>query len=123
MGFYITVVSPVIFNYFIIPKIEKKLGHCIGYHPLLNGIFMGKWMCRQNEIAMYILNRYWAYLIRGDRGLPKFCDRFALKKAGYTIDMISRTEIFVSFLLMLSCMVTIICGIVVLITYRNVALH
>ena len=54
-------------------------------------------MCRQNEIAIYLVNRYWALIFKKDHGLPMYCNRFALKKVGYTIDMASKSEIFMSF--------------------------
>jgi hypothetical protein len=120
MGFYMTIVSPIIFNYFIIPKIEKKLGHKIGHHPLLDGIFIGKWMYGDIEIAMYICNRFFAYIIRGDRGLPKFCNRYALKKANYTIDMMSKIEIFMSIVLMLSGIALVICAVIALIAGKKI---
>ena len=67
-------------------------------------------MNRQTETAIYIINRYYAWKIKKDRGLPKYCDRFPLKKVGYTIDMISNKEIFFSFLLIVIIIITIISG-------------
>jgi len=105
---YVSVISPIIFNYIIIPGIEKKIGKQLDLHPLLSYIFLGEWMCRQNEIAIYLINRYLAMRFKNDRGLPKYCLRFGLRKAGYTIDMSTKFEIIMSFLLVMVFIIIII---------------
>ncbi len=121
--FYFSVISPIIFNYFLIPKIEKKIGKKLDYHPFIDYIFLGKWMCRQEEIALYLINRYWAMKFKGDYGLPKYCLRFGLKKAGYTINMASKLEIVMSFLLLVSTVVTVISAIIALIASSQLSIR
>jgi hypothetical protein len=120
--FYGLVISPIIFNYFLIPKIEKKIGKKLGHHPFLDYIFLGVWSCRQNEIAIYIINRCWALMVRNDHGLPMYCNRFALKKVGYTIDMASKAEIFFSVMLILSGIITVVSAIVSLFTSGQITI-
>ena len=123
LGIYIVNISPLIFNYYLIPRIEKKIGRKLIPHPLLKNIAFGKWMFHQNEIAVYLINRYYAFKFKGDRGLPKYCNRFDLKKAGYTIDMASRAEIFFSFLWLFSIVVVCICAVIVLATAGKTNFH
>lgn len=116
---YVLVISPIVFNYMIIPKIERKIGKKLEYHPLCDYVFLGKWMCRQLEIAMYIFNRMLALIFENDYGLPKYCNRFGLKKAGYTIKMASKCEIIMSFVLIFVNAIIILSAFTALIIYPS----
>jgi len=69
----------------------------------------------QNEVALYLVRRYFALKFKGEHGLPKMRNRFALKKAGYTIDMASRRKLVFSFLWLVCFVVIITSGITMLI--------
>jgi len=58
-------------------------------------------MCKQTEVAIYIVNRFFAFALCGNCGLPKRMDSNALKKVGYTIKTMSVSEIFLSFILII----------------------
>lgn len=34
--FYLFIISPIIFNYILIPNIEHKIGKKLGHHPLID---------------------------------------------------------------------------------------
>jgi hypothetical protein len=97
-AFYLLIISPLICKFYIVPKIEAKTGKKLGYSPLLNFVPYGTYLDRQIEISKYILDQYYAYKKRGDRGLPMGSNLFALKHIGYTIDMVSKGELVFSFL-------------------------
>lgn len=98
---YMLIISPLIFNFFIVPNIEHKTGRKIGHRIIDEYMWLGKWTNRQNWTAIYIVNRYYAWKFKKDYGLPtaRYFNSFPLKLIGYTIDRMSKTEIFFSFLL------------------------
>ena len=104
---YSTIFSPLLFKIYIIPKIEKKIGHKLendaySYYykiPLTWG--------RDIEISQYIINRYRAFKKYNDTGLPKGLNTAPLKRAGYTINMMSKSEIFFSLMVNFNCAVTL----------------
>jgi len=119
--FYGTVISPIIFNFFLIPGIEKRLRKTLQYDFLYNYIFLSRWIIPQNEIALYIVRRYVALIFKGEHGLPEKRNRFALKKAGYTIDMATKFEIIMSFLWLLNVLTIIIGGIITFIASGQIS--
>jgi hypothetical protein len=94
---YGLIISRLICEYYIVPGIEKKTGKILGYSPLLNYFWGGKWLNRDLEISAYILDRYYAFKKYGERGLPAGGNNFALKSVGYTIDMLSKGELIFAF--------------------------
>jgi len=91
------IIFPVIFNFYLIPKIEKKLGIRLIFNPILNGHTPFCWfMSKKSQVSTYIANRYIAWKLHKDSGLPLGFNGFALKYAGYTIKMASKSEIFLS---------------------------
>ncbi|MDX2164464.1 MAG: hypothetical protein SFW07_03495 [Gammaproteobacteria bacterium] len=94
LGFLI---MPMVFNFYLIPKIENKIGKKLGFSPVLNLFPYGRYLNRWVEISKYILKLYIDYKKTGKCSLPAGYDRASLKQAGYTIDMVSKEEIFYSF--------------------------
>lgn len=96
-AFYMLVISPIIFNFYLIPNIEKRIGKYLRYDPLWGYMFLGMWMMPAFEVSGYIVRRYFALVFKGEHGLPEKRNRFALKKIGFTIDMATKFEIIMSF--------------------------
>jgi len=94
---YGLIISPLICKFYIVPQIEKKVGKKLGYSYLLSLVPFGRFFNRGMEISAYILNRYYAFKKYGERGLPSGCKNLALKQVGYTIDMISKSELIFAF--------------------------
>ncbi len=94
---YSFIISPLIFRFYIIPGIEKKVGVRLEYHPYLKIVPYAK---RDVEIATYIIKIYRDYKKLNYSGLPVGCDRFSLKKVGYTIKMVSKAEVFFSWMVL-----------------------
>ena len=103
---------PIIYNFFIIPSIEKKVGKKLGYHPFLSLSPWGKLINRPLEISAYIRNRYKAFKKYNEIGLPAGYNSFSLKQVGYTINMMSKFEIFMSYWVQLNLRVTVIAFII-----------
>jgi len=88
---------PLIFNWFIIPEIEKKVGKKLEYRLW---IYKGRWFPKLSyylEIAAYIVILY----LRKKIGRPLLKKRLppevALINAKYEIEMVSRKELMWSF--------------------------
>jgi hypothetical protein len=90
-------ISPLICRFYILPKIEKKVGEKLDYSPILDLTPFGGFLNRDIEISNYILNRYYAYKKCGDYGLPFGLNKVGLKQVGYTIKMVSKSELIFSF--------------------------
>lgn len=94
---YGLIISPLICRFYIVPKIEKKVGRKIGYSFILDILPFGRFFDRDIEISRYIIDRYYAFKKRGERGVPYGYESFALKHVGYTIEMISKAELIFAF--------------------------
>ncbi len=105
---YLIIISPLICKFYIVPRIEKKLGRKLGYSPLLKFAPFGNCLDRQIEISKYIIDRYFAYKKRGEKSVPFGYNLFALKQAGYTIDMVSKAELIFSFMVEINLYVSAI---------------
>ena len=88
------------------PKIEEKLERPVGYLGIDQYIWLGKWMNRQVETAIYIINCYFGWQI-----LPKYYNQLPLKKIGYRKELITKKEVFFSVLLIVVEIVTVISGV------------
>lgn len=103
VSIYSIIISPSLFQFFIIPKIEKKIGRKLEKDPFAYYYKAPLTWGRDIEISKYILDRYKAFKKYNDRGLPKGFSTAPLKKAGYTIDMMSKSEIFFSWMVNFNC--------------------
>lgn len=92
------VIFPLVCEFYIVPRIEEKVGKKLGYSYILNLVPFGKYFNRNIEISSYILDRYYAFKKRGERSVPFGKERFSLKHVGYTIDMVSKPELIFAFL-------------------------
>lgn len=105
-----------IFNYYLIPRIEKKIGVKLMYADLYNYIPCGVGFIPPFEISFYITGRYLAWKFKGDRGLPTGQREYALKKVSYTIDKMSKKEILLSLAFVTSVSLAMIFGVITMIT-------
>lgn len=91
----IIIISPVVFNYVIIPKIEKKLGTKLKFKTIYDFFLFGNFSYRFLEVAIYIFLRYFFLKIN-----PNYVWKYkntALAKVNYDVRNASRLEIAMSF--------------------------
>jgi hypothetical protein len=100
---YSLLIDPIIFHFFVIPKIEKRVGEKLPYlNPLYNMQIFAKWFMPPLDIALSIVTNYCIYKLNGKKpgkmwgyNLKSYC---ALQHIKYDITQASRIEIFFSFL-------------------------
>lgn len=118
IGINTLIIFPIIFNCFIIPKIEKKVGQKLEfisasyifvstYYYLIGGEVLGKYC----EIAMYIVIKYLASKF-GKKLNNK--SRNALQSINYDIKRASRFELVMSFAVFLNIIFAFLLVIIVL---------
>lgn len=115
---------PVIFNYYIIPKIEKRIKQKIvfdslNYRFLKKNFIFGKFLASYAEISLFILLKY---LIAKFEGYFRFVSikyfmwkfrKCSLQEINYNIESASKFEIFMSLLVILCAPLMILCGILI----------
>lgn len=114
-GFYVTVISPLVFNYILIPRIEEKVHKELKYPDYLEYIVLGYFLYRHIFVAKYIIRRYIAYKFKGEMNIPPVASRTTLGRVGYTIKMMSKMEIFMSFMVVISMYILLIFALIFLI--------
>lgn len=88
---------PVLYNYFLIPRIEKKFGKKIDcYTSFTKYIGFGRFMCPAGFVAKDVLRLYFKKIFQGYDGILK---KGVLKDIGYTINSATKLDIIMSFLL------------------------
>lgn len=97
-----TVIFPIVYNYFLIPKLEKRIGKRIVWPSMLKYIVFGRFMCPSGLVARDTLMLYFKYKFKGYKGLLK---NGVLKDVGYTIDSATKSEIRWSILLHLNMLI------------------
>jgi len=106
---YQIIIMPIVFNYFIIPKLESKIGKKLEYRSYYNFFLFGNWSFKSIEIANYIFLRYLFLKI-----IPNYKWRYknsALAKVNYDIRTASKFEIVVSVFSMLNLELSIVAAI------------
>jgi hypothetical protein len=85
---------PIIFNFFIIPKIEARVGRKLEFNSLVYCMlpkFLGVWIGKHFDIACSIFS----FKLLGK--LPRRAE-YTLNKGDYDIGAVSRFEVVMSFL-------------------------
>lgn len=89
-AFFDLIIFPLIFNLYLIPKIEVKLT----VRPIFRYGSSPNWfLTKKSEVVAYITDRYFAWKKYNDCGLPAGYNGCALKFAGYTIKTVSLIKI------------------------------
>lgn len=94
LGLYFILIGPILFKFWIIPKIEHRYHNKLLFnHPAYSIIpFVGSWSIPPFEISMYIFSRW-----IGWHSLYKDNLYTALNKINYNIKTASKSEIIISF--------------------------
>lgn len=107
---YLVLIAPIVFNYFIIPKIEKKIGSKLEFINWYEFYLFGKFSFRFAEIVSYIIIKYIALKLKKDPHKIKINSKMALMKINYDIKEASSIEIVMSFLTIISGLLFFIIG-------------
>ncbi len=95
-------VQAIVSNYYIEPKIEKRLGVKLQYMPVWRSMpLLGYFLCRNTELLLYILPSYICWRFRNESGvlkLPWNC----LYKAGYKIKEAPKNEIIFAWIVLIN---------------------
>ncbi len=116
---YGLIISPLIFRFYIIPRIEKKVGYKLIYHPYVG--FM-PFAARSIEVSSYIIKIYRDYKKTGYRGVPDYYNSYSLKRVWYTVDKLSKAEVFFSYALKINlriCSVALFTSVILSILHQN----
>jgi hypothetical protein len=114
-GFIIVLFFPPIFNFIIIPRIEKKLGKKLQFPSIHYRIVpSNRYFAKSLDISLYIVIKYITYKITKNPDECRLLDKskLALKYANYPITMASRFEIVMSFIVIIDTLLCIVSGIV-----------
>jgi len=85
VGINCFLILPLIFNFYIIPRIEKQIGKKLEYTLFgYNLFFFNSYFVRYGEIALYVFYRSLKLNIKNEE--------FALKKVNYDISTMQTTD-------------------------------
>ena len=114
-GLYIVFIAPLIFRFWIIPKIENRYKGVILVfdNPVYTCAPFSNWGIPPLEISLYIFCKYMGWEIPLTKN-----SHTALKKINYDINTASKAEIVMSFTSVFFIICVIISGIVVM-TAKN----
>lgn len=103
---------PLIFNYIIVPEIERKLGQKLGYYRMNYRLAsFSKFLGRYAEISFYIFVKSVAHLFGKDPNKMRVGPRtFALQKVNYPYEMFTKKEIIWSTLAIINTLLFFGCG-------------
>jgi hypothetical protein len=105
-------IFPIVFKYYIIPNIEKRLGTKIVTWPVLMYAYaLGRFTLPSALTAKSIFRAYLRYKFQGYSGEA----RGVLSNLGYSIKIMTKFEIVMSFLVQLNFLSAVIAGIIALI--------
>lgn len=108
-GIICILIIPIIFNYFIIPNIERKVGERLEFRDYWDYFLFGNFMYRHIEIISYLAIKYLAFKFKGNQDAFKINPKFSLSKINYRIEDASRFEIVMSFVAIINVIVATIC--------------
>ncbi len=112
IGLIEAIIMAIIFNNYIEPKIEQRLGVKLQYMSVWRALpIAGYFSFRHTELVMYICMAYTYWKRRGKPIIPNQ-PWLCLYKANYKIEEASKSEIICSFISMMNAFVIIACIIV-----------
>lgn len=92
------IINPIIFNFFIIPQIEKDTGKKLNYYfEFYNMFLFSKYYYRQVDISQFIVKQWLASKHPIWINMDKINPKYALKKINYNGKAASKFKIFISF--------------------------
>lgn len=103
------ITMPIIFNFFIIPKIEKKTGKKLEFAPYWNAFLFGNFIIGYAEIVEYIIIKYFALRFKKNPDAIRVNRKFALEKIKYDIRTASNFEIKMSFIAAINVLLAAFC--------------
>jgi hypothetical protein len=100
---YLIIISPFIFHFWIIPKIEKRLSTKLEYKQIIyRWQVFAKWFVPGMDIGLFIAVCYLVWRISGKKKIKiwekDIVNAHALAQTNYDIAVAPRFEIFISFL-------------------------
>ena len=111
--FNLLVICPIIFDFFIIPKIERRLRENLKYKlTIYNWQVFARWFVPPIDIAPTIFCQYLIWKFK--KQAPKNSNSSmlsALKQSSYDVSKASRFEIIMSFFVMFNIVIFIFDGI------------
>ncbi len=99
------IVMPIVFYFFIIPKIEKQIGQKLEFTLRIYDFSPLGFLVRYGEVASYIVKKQLGLKIKPNSQL-------ALAKVHYDISLCSRADIIWSFIAQISIWIAIISGLI-----------
>jgi hypothetical protein len=100
----ILLIFPIVFNYSIIPKIEKRVGTKIKWPSLIYLYPFGGFFMPSGLTAKSIFRAYLRYKFRGYTGEA----RGVLGNMGYSVKVMTKFELSMSLLVFFNCLLIII---------------
>lgn len=112
--------TPIIWNFYLIPKIEKRVGEKFELFPWMNFFLFDFWVCPQIDVSTIIIKKYVAFK-RGKYFLNKPVPPGKMKMAwlatvNYDIREASKIEVFMAFFTLgmyVLGMLSLFCGVIV----------
>ena len=93
-----SIILPLIFNFFLIPKIEKKIGKKLEYkHYIYQVALFGSFFGRYIEISYYMVVKFIASKLGFDPNKVNLGKLLALQSVNYNIEEASYVEVGISF--------------------------
>jgi len=117
-GIYFLTIGPIIFKFWIIPRIEKQY-NCKLYfdNPAYDYVVCKDWGSPVLEMSFGIFSRYFGRKIFINRKYD------ALYKINYDIERAGKLEIIISFISVFMFISTVVCGIIVAIHAHYHPIH
>ncbi len=109
-------INPIIFNYWIVPAIERKKNKKVILPDIVNYLAFGKWSCKYIFVSNEITKLYFLKKFKKNSDL---LDKGVLVPLGFTILDATKSQIFFSILSFLVLRLALILPIIFLIVSKN----
>lgn len=99
LSIIIWIINIPIFNYIVIPLIEKQAGRTLNFSffCVYNNFLFGKFFARHAEIMKYVVMKYWALKFKKDDGYVRFSNQYAMQEVNFKIENAPSFVIFMCF--------------------------
>jgi len=102
------VIMPIIFNCFVIPKIEKKVMCKLKTRPIYNYFLFGNFTFKYIDVVGHLAWKYLAWKIKGNSEVVKMSADYGLGRVNYRIENASKFELLMTLLACANFLIAII---------------
>jgi hypothetical protein len=113
------IIAPPIFRFWIIPKIEDRVGVNLTVDPTRYIVPFPTWGMSPFEIPTYIVCKYIGCDLKGVRNPMPGTFYDSLKKANYDIKKASKEEIIISFISIFFLVCSFVSGVIIAIYFPS----